>query len=58
MSEVLGDNNVEYYTPIGTLTAFSINWRIKARVTQKHALKEWKNDKTSGKLLQIELIDV
>ena len=57
ISEVLGDVNAEHYTPIKMLTTFNFDWRIKARVTKKHALKNWKNDKTSGKLLNIELMD-
>ncbi len=30
---------------------------MKARVTKKHALKAWKNAKTAGVLLNLELID-
>lgn len=33
------------------------DWKIKARITKKHQLKEWKNSKSNGTLLNIDLID-
>jgi len=44
-------------TPIKLLTPFDFDWKIKARVTKKHPKKAWKNDKSSGYLLNMELID-
>lgn len=35
---------------------FQYDWRIKARVTKK-TKKEWKNAKSTGVLLNLELID-
>ncbi len=47
----------EYYTPIKTLNTFNMDWKIKARVTKKYPLKEWRNAKGQGFLLNIELVD-
>jgi replication factor A1 len=44
--------------PVKTLNTFSSDWAIKVRVTKKHPLKEWKNDKGSGELFNIDLIDM
>ena len=45
------------YTPIKTLNTFLFDWKIKARITKKHPIKEWRNAKSNGKLLNIEIID-
>ena len=45
------------YTPIKSLNAFLFDWKVKARVTKKHGLKVWKNAKSEGHVLNIELID-
>jgi hypothetical protein len=45
------------YTPIKALSTFTNDWRIKARVTKKHEMRHWKNAKSEGKLLNIELMD-
>ena len=45
------------YTPIKSLNTFLFDWTIKARITKKHPKKDWKNAKSSGCLLNIELID-
>lgn len=39
------------------LNTFSSDWAIKVRVTKKHPLKSWKNDKGSGELLNVDLMD-
>jgi replication factor A1 len=49
--------NVDQYTPIKSLNTFLFDWKIKARVTKKHAKKTWKNAKGEGQILNIELID-
>ena len=46
-----------HYTPIKALNTFTQEWKVKARLTKKHALKSWKNAKTAGVLLNIELMD-
>jgi len=46
-----------HYTPIKALNTFTQEWKVKARLTKKHALKSWKNVKTAGVLLNIELMD-
>ena len=46
-----------HYTPIKSLNSFNFDWKIKARVTKKHPKKPWKNAKSAGVLLNIELID-
>jgi len=45
------------YTPIKALNTFLFDWKIKARVTKKHAKKSWKNSRSEGTLLNVELID-
>jgi replication factor A1 len=57
ISEVLGDVNEAHYTPIKTLNTYSMDWKIKARITKKHQKKPWKNAKSAGSLLNLELID-
>jgi len=47
----------EKYLLISQLNTFITDWKIKARVTKKHPKKSWKNEKRSGWLLNIELID-
>lgn len=57
ITEVLGDISEVHYTPIKSLNTFNFDWKIKARITKKHPKKAWKNAKTAGNLLNIELID-
>lgn len=45
------------YTPVKSLNAFLFDWKIKARVTKKHAIKTWKNANSEGFVMNIELID-
>lgn len=45
------------YTPIKSLSPLNSDWIIKARVSKKCPVKEWNNNRGSGKLLNIELID-
>jgi hypothetical protein len=33
------------------------DWKIKARITKKHPLKMWKNEKGKGSILNLELLD-
>ena len=47
----------EIYTPIRVLNQFSMDWRIRARITKKGDQKQWKNQKGEGVLMNIELID-
>lgn len=47
----------EQYMPIKALTTLNDDWIIKARVTQKGAIKSWNNDRGNGKLFNINLID-
>lgn len=47
----------QQYTPIKSLNSFLTDWRIKARVTKKYPKKQWKNERTAGTLLNIELMD-
>jgi len=50
--------NQQYeYTPIKSLNTFLFDWKIKARVTKKHQMRTYKNERGSGKILNIELID-
>ncbi len=45
------------FMPIKALNQFTNDWTIKARVVKKAAIREWKNAKSSGKLLNFDLID-
>lgn len=45
------------YTPIKSLNTFLFDWKIKARVTKKFDLKTWKNAKSEGHVMNVELID-
>jgi hypothetical protein len=47
----------ESFTPIKSLNTFLFEWKIKARITKKHLKKSWRNQRSSGSLLNIELID-
>lgn len=45
------------YMPIKALTQFTNDWVIKARVLKKANLREWSNPKSSGVLLNFDLVD-
>ena len=45
------------YMPIKALTQFTNDWVIKARVLKKAAIREWSNAKSSGVLLNFDLVD-
>lgn len=47
----------EMYTPMRCLNQFSTDWKIRARITKKGDLREWKNAKGEGFLMNIDLID-
>ena len=47
----------EPYTPIKALSTFNYDWRIKARCTKKCEVRRWKNQRSEGYLLNIELMD-
>ena len=47
----------QVFTPIKDLNTFLFDWKIKARLTKKHNLKTWQNNKGHGTLLNVELID-
>lgn len=57
ITQVLGNVGEVYYTPIKALNTFNFDWKIKARVTKKHAKRPWKNAKTEGSVFNIELMD-
>lgn len=45
------------FTSVKTLTSSSKDFVIKARVTKKTAMKEWKNERGAGKLFSVNIID-
>mmetsp|Transcript_24613 Transcript_24613/g.24206 ORF Transcript_24613/g.24206 Transcript_24613/m.24206 type:complete len:129 (+) Transcript_24613:603-989(+) len=45
------------YTPIKNLGVYNYDWKIKARVTKKYDRREWKNSKSQGWIMNIELMD-
>jgi len=46
-----------FYMPIKALNQFSNDWVIKARVVKKAPVKTWTNAKSSGQLLNFDLVD-
>ncbi|XP_037037026.1 replication protein A 70 kDa DNA-binding subunit [Bradysia coprophila] len=44
-------------SPIASLTPYQNKWVIKARVTSKTNVREWKNAKGEGKLFSMDLMD-
>ena len=47
----------EYFMPVKCINQFSIDFKIKVRVTKKHDLKSWKNANGTGELFNVDLID-
>lgn len=47
----------DQYMPVKALSNFSTDWRIKARIVKKHEMRHWKNDKGSGEILSVDLMD-
>ena len=47
----------EFYTPIKALSTFIYDWRIKARLTKKGQRKQYKNARTEGYFIHVELMD-
>ena len=45
------------YTPIKCLNLYTQDWKIKARVVKKSDLRNWKNAKGEGTILNIDLMD-
>lgn len=46
------------YMPVSCLNTFTQDWVIKVKITKKYDLKQWKNAKGSGTLLNLDLIDL
>jgi hypothetical protein len=49
--------NADYYTPIKALSTFIYDWRIKARLTKKGIRKTYKNARSEGYFMNVELMD-
>ena len=45
------------YMPIKALNQFSTDWIIKARIVKKGQMRTWKNDRSEGTLMTVDLID-
>lgn len=43
--------------PIKALNQFSVDFRFKARVIKKQPIRSYKNDRGSGKILNLDLMD-
>jgi len=43
--------------PIGAINQFTQDFRFKARVVKKPPLREYRNDKGQGKIMNLDLID-
>ncbi len=57
VSELIKPHNDSQYTPIKSLNTFLFDWKIKARVTKKHQMRNYTNARGAGHILKIELID-
>ena len=51
------DPNEEQYMPLDCLNTFTVDWAIKVKVTKKYELKNWKNARGEGVLLNLDFID-
>lgn len=47
----------DQYMPIGALNQFSLDFRFKARILKKYPLKTYNNQKGTGVILNMDLID-
>lgn len=47
----------DLYQPVTQLSPFQKTFKIKVRVTNKGAMKEWSNQRGSGKLFSVDLLD-
>jgi len=54
----MSEQIMDMYTPIKALSTFNYDWRIKARLIKKHDRKQWKNPRSEGYLLNIDLMDM
>jgi replication factor A1 len=43
--------------PIKALNQFTTDWRFKARIVKKPPMREYRNQKGTGKILNIDLLD-
>ena len=58
----MGNNNTalsggSHTVPISALTPYSNRWTIKVRVTSKGPVKTWTNNRGSGSMFKVELLD-
>ena len=56
-SSIKPASDLDYYTPIKALSTFIYDWRIKARLIRKGPRKTWKNARSEGYFMNIELMD-
>lgn len=54
---MFSSDNEDSYTPIKALSTFNYDWRIKARITKKSEVRRWKNQRSEGYLINIDLMD-
>lgn len=50
-------DDLDIYTPIDALSPINPDWIIKVRLSKKYPVKSWENNRGSGKLLNVELVD-
>lgn len=51
------DAEADLFMPIKAINTFNMDWRIKARVVKKGAMRTYNNAKGPGKLFNIDLVD-
>jgi len=47
----------EQCLPVIALNTFNQNWKIKVKLTKKYPVRNYQNQKGSGKILNIDLVD-
>jgi len=52
-----GGGDADQYQPVTQLSPFQKTFKIKVRVTRKGDIKEWNNQRGSGKLFSVDLLD-
>eukprot|EP00741_Cyanophora_paradoxa_P004684 tig00000823_g4546.t1 len=45
------------FTPISALSPYNARWNIRVRITNKSAIRNWNNQRGSGQMFNIEMLD-
>ena len=47
----------QMFMPVSCLNTFTQDWIIKVKITKKYQIRNWKNDRGEGCLLNMDLMD-